>query len=152
MAQNDVTSFDQMMVDSWEGVHNLETNAIMLGLTDGSTVPATTTADPRWGASGTTNFAAEQITPGGNYSDGGAACANPTVTLNAGACEFDADDPAAWAQNASNPTDATYGIYYNDTAAGKNALASVDLGGSFDMTTGDLTVVNGAPIFTWDQT
>ena len=46
----------------------------------------------------------------------------------------------SWAQNAANPTDAYYGIVYNNTNAGKEAIGFVDLGGVFDMTTGDLAV------------
>jgi hypothetical protein len=126
-------------------VHNLETDAIKLGITDGSvTTPSATTADPRWGAGGTTNLASEEVTPGGNYTAGGPALANPTVTLTGGLSEFDADDPGEIAQDPSNPTDATWGIIYNDTAAGKNAIAYVDLGGQFDMTTGPLTITFGA--------
>lgn len=124
-----------------EGVHNLETDTIKVGLTDGSvTTPIATTADPRWGAAGTTDLSAEEVTPGGNYSAGGATIANPAVTLTGGLAQFDADDPPTWSQDASNPTDATWGIVYNDTATGKNAIGFVDLGGAFDMTTGDLSI------------
>jgi len=144
MAQGDVIVFDQFMVDVGEEVHQLETDTFKIGLTTGATTPSTTTADPRWGAGGTTNFATEQVTPGGNYVSGGATCSNPTYDLTGGLAQFDADDPAAWAANASNPTNATWGILYNDTATGKNAIAAIDLGGSFNMTTGPLTITFGA--------
>ena len=140
MAQGDVVFFDQFLVDVMEGVHNLETNTIKIGLTTGATTtPAATTADPRWGSGGTTDFSAEESTPGGNYTTGGATIANPAVTLTGGLAMFDGDD-VSWAQDASNPTDAEWGIVYNDTAAGKNAIGFVDLGGTFNMTTGDLSI------------
>lgn len=132
--------FDQFLVDVMEAVHNLETDTIKMGLITGATVPTAATVDPRWGAGGTTNFSSTESTPGGNYTTGGPTLANPAVTLTGGLAMFDADDPGVISQDASNPTDAEYGIIYNDTAAGKNAIGFVDLGGTFDMTTGDLTI------------
>jgi hypothetical protein len=141
MAQGDVVFFDQFLVDALEGVHNLETNSVKIALVTNSTVPSATTSDPRYGAGGGTNFATTEVAAGGNYATGGATCANPAVTLTGGLAMFDADDPAAWAQHASNPTNATWGIVYNDTAAGKQCVCYVDLGGAFDMTTGALSIV-----------
>ena len=151
MAQGDVVFFDQFLVDSMVKVHNLESATIKLALVDDTTTPATTTAVPCWGSGGTTNFSSNEVPAGGNYSAGGAACANPTVALSGGAATFDTDDPATWSQHASNPTDARWGILYNDTATNKNAIGYVDLGSAFNMTTGDLTVAWGAPLATFDQ-
>ena len=139
MAQGDVVFFDQFLVDVLEKLHDLENDVFKVGLTDGTTTPATTTADPRWGAGGTTNFAAEEVTPGGNYAAGGATPAAPAVVLTGGLAEFDAGD-VSWLQHASNPTDATWAIIYNDTDAGKRAVGYVDIGGAFNMTTGDLSI------------
>ncbi len=128
----------------------MEADTFLLGLTDGTTTPSATTADPRWGAGGTTDFNAEEVTDGGNYVAEGASLANPSALLSGGTLEIDMDDPAVWSSDGSNPTDATYGIIYNDQAA-KEAVGFVDLGGAFDMTTGDLTVVWGAPMATINQ-
>ena len=140
MAQGDVVFFDQFLVDVLEKLHDLETDSFKLALTTDVVTPTATTSDPRWGAGGGTNLATNEVTPGGNYAAGGAACANPAVTLTGGLAQFDTDDPASWAQNASNPTNARWGILYNDTDAGKRALGFLDLGSVFDMTTGPLTV------------
>ena len=139
MAQGDVTFFDQFLVDVMEGVHNLETDTIKVGLITDAVTPAATTTDPRWGSGGSTNLSSSQVTPGGNYADGGATIANPAVTLTGGLAMFDGDN-VSWSQDASNPTDAEWGIIYNDTASGKNAIGFVDIGGTFDMTTGDLSI------------
>lgn len=147
MAQGDVVFFDQFLVDMAEGVHNLETGVIKVGLTTGGTTPAATTAGPRWGAGGTTNFAAEEVTPGGNYSAGGATPAAPTVTLSGGQAEIDWGD-ISWSANASNPTNATWAIIYNDSATNKEAIGYVDIGGAYDMTTGDLSITWGTPVAT----
>jgi len=151
MAQGDVHMFDQFLVDALEKVHNLETDTIKLALVTATTTPATTTAVPTWGSGGTTNFSSNEVSAGGNYSAGGAACANPTVALSGGAATFDTDDPATWSQHASNPSNARWAILYNDTSTNKSCIAYVDLGSAFDMTTGDLTVAWGAPLATFDQ-
>ncbi len=150
MAQGDGVLFDQALLDMAESKHDFEAGAFFLGLVDAVTTPTSTTADPRWGAGGTTNFKAREVTPGGNYAADGKSLANPSATLNAGLVDIDMDDPAVWSSNASNPTDATWGIIYNNQAA-KEAVAFVDLGGAFDMTTGDLTVTFGAPLATLNQ-
>lgn len=151
MAQGDVVVFDQFLVDVCEALHDLENDVIKCALITSATTPAATTADPRWGAGGSTNLSTDEVTAGGNYTAGGNTCANPAVTLNAGAAEIDFDDPAVWSQNASNPTNARWGIVYNDTDAGKRAIGYVDLGSTFDMTTGDLTITWGAPFATLNQ-
>lgn len=151
MAAGDVVFFDQFLVDVQEGVHNLETDDVRVGLIDATLTPAATTADPRWGAGGTTNYAAEEVTPGGNYTTGGPAVANPTVTLSAGSAVFDGDNISI-AQNASNPTGARWGIIYNNTAAGKNGVGFVDLGTAIDLSAGAFSITwSGSGISSMNQ-
>jgi hypothetical protein len=140
MAQGDLAFHDAALVAVLEKMHDLEADTIKLALITSAVTPDITDADPRWGAGGTTNYATNEVTPGGNYSAGGATLANPSVTLTGGLAMFDADDPATWAQHASNPTNARWGIVYNDTDAGKRVLGFLDLGSTFDMTTGPLAV------------
>jgi len=156
MAQGDVVVFDSFIQYSFEG--NAE-NPFDLGATpdtlkcaivDNSTVPAATTADPCWGAGGTTNFATNEQS-GGNFTAGGLALSSPAVTNSGGVIHLDFGDPATWSQNASNPTSCYWGIIYSDTATNKNCIGYVDLGGVFDATTGDLTITWGAPFMTADQ-
>ena len=109
MATGDVFFFDQFLVDVQEGVHNLESDTIKVGLiVDTTSDPIITMPDPRWGSGGTTDLSADEVTPGGNYSAGGPTIANPTVTLSGGAGVFDGDDISV-TQDASNPTNARYG-------------------------------------------
>ena len=147
MAQGDVVFFDQFLVDMAEGLHDLENDVIKVGLVTNVTTPADTTADPRWGAGGTTNFKTNEVTPGGNYVVDGATPATPSVTLAGGQAEIDWGD-VSWAQNASNPTDATWAIIYNSTDAGLRCIGYVDIGGTFNMTTGDLSITWGTPVAT----
>jgi len=151
MATGDVVFFDQWMVDVQEKVHNLETDTIKVGFTDSTTTPAATTADPRWGAGGTTNLSTDEVTAGGNYSAGGPSAANPSVTLSGGAAVFDADDISI-TQNGSNPTNARWGIIYNDTATGKNCIGYVDFGSATDLSAGDFSITwNASGISSMDQ-
>lgn len=139
MAAGDVVFFDQFLVDVQEKMHDLETDTIKLGLVTSAVTPSATTADGRWGAGGTTNFSSNQVTPGGNYATGGPAIANNAVTLTGGAAVFDGDDISI-TQNASNPTNARWGIIYNDTDAGKRAIGYVDLGTDINLSTGNFSV------------
>lgn len=152
MAAGDVVFFDQFLVDVQEKLHDLENDSIKWGLITSAATPATTTADPRWGAGGTTNFLTNEVTPGGNYTTGGQANANPSVTLSAGAAVFDADDAATISQNGSNPTNARWAILYNDTATGKNCIGYVDLGADIDLSAGDFSITwNASGISSMDQ-
>lgn len=139
MAQGDVTFFDQALVDVMEKLHDLESDDLRVALLTNAVTPTAADADPRYGAGGGTNYATSEVAAGGNYVAGGAAIANPAVTLTGGLAMFDGDD-VSWAQHASNPTNATWGLIYNNTDAGKRALGFVDLGGAFNMTTGPLSI------------
>ena len=107
-------------------------------------VPSRTTPDPRWGPGGTTNFAAQEVTPGGNYLAGGEDCQStfsglPAPTHNGSV--------VSWPADANNPQDASYIIAYNETAAGKQCVFSIDLGGVLDMRAGPLTITPNASGF-----
>jgi len=158
MAQGDVTIFDAFLENVFDsGIHDFGSTpntikvALIKSAANGGDDPAVTDAVPCWGAGGTTNFATAEVTPGGNYTTGGATCASASASLSGGVLQVDFGDPATWSQNASNPTNARWGIVYDDTATNKNAIAFVDLGSDFDMTTGDLTITWGAPFATVDQ-
>jgi hypothetical protein len=139
VSAGDIVYFDQWLVDVQEGLHDMENDTPKLGLITSAVTPAATTPDPRWGAGGATNLSSSQVTPGGNYSSGGPTIANPTVTLTGGAAVFDGDDISI-AQNASNPTNARWGIIYNDTDTGKRAIGYLDLGADINLSAGAFSV------------
>ena len=139
MAQGDITLFNEFKEDVGQKIHNLSSDTFKLGLVTNAVTPAASTSDPRWGAGGSTNLSSSEVTPGGNYSAGGAALATSTWSETSGTATFDAADVSI-AQNASNPNNARWGIIYNDTSAGKEALAFLDLGGVTDLTAGAFQV------------
>lgn len=138
MAQGDIVFFNQFYEDEGLAVHNLNTDALYVALITSAVTPSASTADPRWGAGGTTDFSTSEVTPGGQYTTGGSDSTN-TFSEAGGTATLGATN-ITWTQNASNPTDARWGIIYNFTAAGKNCVGYVDLGAVVDMTAGDLTI------------
>ncbi len=142
MAQGDVTIFDQFYEDKGDKLHNMSGDTFKMGLIDSVQTPAATSADPRWGAGGTTNFATDEVTPGGNYAAGGPSL-SVVITDNwarsGGTVTFDGDNVSIL-QNGSNPTNARWGIIYNDTDAGKRCVGYIDLGAVVDLSAGDFTI------------
>ena len=141
MARGDVTVFDEAKLALLDGTHDLDTDTLKLAICDNTTAPTAGTATPALG-----DFT--QVGSGGSYVAGGTTL-TISLTESAGTVTFDSTTNPSWAQNASNDTDAYWGILYNDTDAGDAAIAFVDLGGPVDMTAGDLTVTwNASGIFT----
>lgn len=139
MAIGDVVLFNQFLESEANGVHDLDNDDILVGLVDSTITPSATTADPRWGSAGTTDLSANEVATGGNYALGGLNVA-ASISRSGGTVTFDGVTNPSWAQHASNPTDARWGIIYNGTIAGNDAIGFVDLGSVFDMTTGALTI------------
>ena len=143
MAQGDVTVFDEAkayMIDGgWAAA-----DVIKCAVLDNTATPVASTATPALG-----DFT--EVGTAGTYTAGGTSLGalSTVVTEAAGTMTFDSATNPTWAQNASNDTDAYWGLIYNDTQAGDPAIAFVDLGGPVDMTAGDLTITwNASGIFT----
>jgi len=152
MAQGTVTSFDQWMVDLGEALMDHETGVFYIALVNSTSPPVVGTAIPHWNGTGTTNLQANEVSPTtGSYTANGHLLVNPTCTLVGGNAEIDFDDPSVYTQNAASPTNAFYAVIYNN-AATKHCVAFIELGGTFDMTTGDLTITFGAPFMYLDNT
>jgi hypothetical protein len=134
MATGDFTVFEEAkayMIDSgWEAADDIKvalvTNAV--NPTAGDTTPAL--ADYT------------QVTPGGNYTAGGISIGTLSACVSeaAGTMTFDSATNPSWAVHASNPTNAYWGIVYNDTDAGDAAIGFVELGGPINMSAAALTI------------
>ena len=140
MATGDIRWFRQAIVDLGNGVHNLSSNTLNLGIVTTTSPPLVTTAGPHWGGTGTTNFATNQVGTGGGYT-GPITLASVTFTeIGTGpkVPTLRATDVTI-AQNASGFADGAYGIIYNDTDANKRALGFIELS-----STGALSIVSGS--------
>lgn len=143
MARGDVVVFNEskayLIEGGWEAADDIK-----VAICDNTTAPTAATATPALG-----DFT--QVGTAGSYVSGGTSLGNiGTMTTQAGGTvTFDSATNPSWAQNASNDTDAYWGIIYNDTDAGDLAIAYVDLGGPVDMSAGSLTITwNASGIFT----
>ena len=142
MATGDITVFDEakaLMLDGdWTSTENVK-----LALITSAVTPTAADATPALADY-------TEVTAGGNYASGGEVLdtlAN-CVTEAAGVMTFDDTGASVtWLQNASNPTNARYGIIYLQTSL--DAIAFIDLGAVIDMTAGDLVITwNASGIFT----
>lgn len=143
MAQGDLVVFDEAkayMIDGgWEAADDIK-----CAILDNTTIPAAGDTTPALGDY-------TEVGAAGTYTAGGTSLGNlgTAVTESGGTMTFDSGTNPTWAQDASNDTDAYWGLVYNDTQAGDPAIAFVDLGGPVDMSAGDLTITwNASGIFT----
>jgi len=147
MALNDAHPFRDGLL-RFDGSHDFSGDTIKCALVTSSFTPTETTAHPCWGAGGTTDVSAYEVTAGGNYVAGGATCANPSTSLVGSDRQLDFDNPAPWEQDGSNPTNARWAIFYNDSAPNKECLGWYDLGAVHDMSGGETSITVGAPFAT----
>lgn len=143
MARGDVVVFEEAMAKMLDGDW-ASTDHFYCAICDNTTTPAASMATPVLG-----DFT--QVGNSGTYVTGGTDLGTlaDLVTEADGVVTFDSATNPTWAQDASNDTDAYWGIIYNYTDASNDAVAYVDLGGPVDMTAGDLTITwNGSGIFT----
>lgn len=85
-----------------------------------------------------------QVSNAGSYTAGGESLGTLTSMCSevGGVFTFDTTTNPNWTQNASNSTDAFWGLVYH-VPSGK-AFAFVELGGPINMTTGALTITWGS--------
>lgn len=148
MAAGDFTVFSQAKIDLGNKVFNLATDSVKFALVTAVVTPAEADAGPHFGGTGTTNYATNQVTPGGSYATGGPALTTKVFNASGANAKWDADDVSI-TQNVLNPTNARWAILYDDTDANKRAVGFLDLGVARDLTTGLFTVTwAAAGIFT----
>lgn len=143
MAQGTVTMFQEFLGSLGLAEFNLNNDVYKIGLITAGITPLTGDPDPGWAVARSTDYSASESTPGGNYVTGGADITN-TYSEVAGVSTFDAADLLPYlAVAGGNPTVVRWGIIYNDTDSDKKAIGFIDMGSSFDSSTGDINI-------TWD--
>ncbi len=151
MAQGAFYSFDRYRLDREAGLHDWLNDSFALYLVSDTSAPAADTADPRWGAGGTTNLSTT-LTPSataGEYnSTTGIAGTSPNTEDASGTARvfFNSKGTAfSLAANASNPSDAKWGILVN-TSSGDRCVGVVEItpdgGTSAANLAGGLTITN----------
>lgn len=143
MATGDIIFFDEALDTAFFGGW-ATTDDIKCAILDNTTTPAAGDATPALADY-------TEVGAAGTYTAGGTSLGNwGTLSVESGGTlTFDSATNPTWAQDASNDTDAWWGLLYNDTQAGDPAFAYVELGGPVDMTAGSLTITwNASGIFT----
>lgn len=139
MATGDITVFDEarakMIAGDWATTDNF-----YCAICDNTTTPTAATATPVIGDFTQVGAAGTYVTNGTNLG-----VLSTLVSETGGIMTFNSAAYPTWAQDASNDVDAYWGIVYNFTDAGKDALCFVELGGPVDMSAGSLTI-------TWSAT
>ena len=135
MAAGDTTIVHQFKVDLGNKIHDMDGDTFKLALVTNVVTPAASDTAPHFGGTGTTNYATNEVSAGGNYSAGGLTLANVTFSNSGGTVSWKADK-ASIAYSASNPTNARWGIVYNSTDANKRVVAILDLGEVLDLSKG----------------
>lgn len=134
MATGDIIWFEEARtLDYFAGWAT--TDDIKCAVLDNTTTPAAADATPALADY-------TEVGAAGSYTAGGTSLGNWGTVWSeaAGTGTMDSATNPTWAQNASNDTDAWWGLIYNDTQAGDPAVAFVELGGPVDMSAGSLTI------------
>lgn len=132
MAAGDITIFHQFRVDLGRKIHDLATDTFRVGFITAAVSPDAGAFSPHWAGTGTTNYATNQVTPGGNYADGGPTLGSVAYEDVGATVPWEAQKIVV-AKHASNPTDARWGIIYNSTDANKRAIGFLDFGSARDL-------------------
>lgn len=142
MATGDLTVFEDAIGWLNDGTFtDLDTGILTwrIAVLDNTTAPLVTTVSPILATF-------TEVGTAGTYTAGGSTLAVSWSEPSAGVWMFDSTVNPTWTQNASNDTDATWGLVYADgTLNGKvdPALCFIELG-TVDMSAGDLTITFNA--------
>lgn len=145
MARGDVKWFASALHDLGNKIHDLDGDDFRMGIVGNGVTPTVDTAAPHWGGTGTTNFAAQQVSTGTAYT-GPIVLSTEAWTLIAGGPRFRVSADPTIAQDAGGGfTTGYWGIIYNNTDANKRAIGYVDLGGPVGNVAGPIDFAwNGA--------
>lgn len=154
MARGDLSVFNEFTIFLGEKLINLETDVIKLALIDAVVTPLIDTANPTWEVGSSQDFDANEVATTGGYTAGGELVVGPELIRAVAVTTFDDDDSnISLAQNGSGFTDASWAIMYSDTAALKNAICFIDLGGPISEQAGPINInFNASGILTITRT
>ena len=132
MAEGDVFVFEEFALDVASGVHDFSSDEFKVCFLNNDNPPAASQATPTY-----SDFSGDEVS-GNGYSAGGQVI---TVTLSEADGVATIDYSAeVFSQSSGGPDDIYHALFYNNTAASKNAIAVMDMGGPVDLDAGDLTV------------
>ena len=129
IAQAMCTSFKE---DLFQKEQDLDSDTIKIALyTSSASLGAATTAYTTSG----------EVASGNGYTTGGETLTNPVIGTSGTTAYVDFDNPE-WTSASFTTAGA---LIYNDTTAGKNAIAVLNFGGDFTVTSGTFRIVFPSP-------
>ena len=129
IAQAMCTSFKE---DLFQKEQDLDSDTIKIALyTSSASLGAATTAYTTSG----------EVASGNGYTTGGETLTNPVIGTSGTTAYVDFDNPE-WTSASFTAAGA---LIYNDTTAGNNAIAVLNFGGDFTVTSGTFRIVFPAP-------
>lgn len=132
MAAGGTFVFEEHSKDVLEGLHDFSNDTFKMCLLNNTSAPAASDATPTY-----SDYSANECS-GTGYTSGGEEV---TIALSESGGVTTIDySIVTFSFNSAGPTDIYHGLIYNDTAANKNAVGSIDLGGPLSMRIGDVTV------------
>jgi len=145
VARNDWVTFEEFSLDLANGVHNLGSDTFKVALIDNTdTEPVAGTAEPEWAD----DFSGNEVS-GTGYTAGGATLSGTSTAEAAGVTTFDDTGNVTWSQNGAGPTNIYWAILYNDSAASKECVGFLDMGGPVSLQDGDVSITwNASGILT----
>jgi len=140
MARGDVHIFAAFELKSKTGGNfTLTSDTLKIGIVTNATVPTVSTADPRWGAGGSTDFSANQVATGTAYT-GPITATSVAYTRSNGVNTLAMANITVNQDAGAGFTNGYYAIIYDSTVAGNYAIGFLDLGGPVSITTGSMII------------
>lgn len=135
MARGDFTVFEEFALQLGQELHTLASDTLKLGLVDDTLTPTAADATPAWG-----DYSANEVATTGGYVADGITLTGVTFTEAGGVATLDDTGNISLAQDGSGFTDAYWGILYNSSAAGSQAIGFLDLGGPVSEQAGPVNI------------
>jgi len=105
----EITVFYQARVDAGNKINDYDTDTFKFALVTATAAPAYADAAPHFGGTGTTDYATNECTPGGNYAAGGPALTSVTFTTRGGTNSGATTDATGYAIGVTSITLASAG-------------------------------------------
>ena len=140
MARGDFTVFEEFALQLGQEHHNLASDVLKLALITNVVTPTAADATPAWAVGSGVDYDANEVTDAGGYTATGITLTGVTFTEAAGVATLDDTVNISLAQNVLGFTNAYWGILYNNSAAGKQAIGFLDLAGPVSEQAGPVNI------------
>lgn len=125
MASGEFKIFRQFKSDFGNKIHDMDGDTFKVGMITSAVTPSVLDVAPHWGGTGTTNFATNEVTPGGNYVANGPSLTSVSFAASTNSMSGATTNAAGYAIGATSITLAAAGT--GAIAAGETVQFDGDL-------------------------